>query len=93
MAPPEVVRNLGDVSRQADGSDRKSTVELTPFRSLSLSLRTDFNVDDFSEIFFATHDNTDVTVVSLVNLVWIANRYLGNYERDQTVGKNLTRLF
>jgi len=56
-------------------------------------LRTDFNADDFAEIFFGTFDNTDVSVHSLVSVVYIINRYLGNYERDQTVGRNLTRLF
>lgn len=71
VAPPEVVRNVGD----------------------SASLRTDYTVDDFSEIFYSTFETTDVSVHSLVNLVWIMTRYLGNYERDQTVGTHLTRLF
>ena len=56
-------------------------------------LRVDYNADDFAEIFFGTFDNTDVSVHSLINVVWIINRYLGDFARDQTVGRNLTRLF
>ena len=71
IAPPEVVRNLGDVS----------------------AIRTDFSADDFEEIFFATFDNTDVSVHSIVNVIYIITRYLGDYSTEQTVGRHLTRLF
>lgn len=57
------------------------------------NLRSAFSVDDFAEVFFATFDNTDVSVHSIISIVWIINRYLGDYDRDQTVGRNLTRLF
>ena len=56
-------------------------------------LQVDYTADDFAEIFFGTFDNTDVSVHSLINVVWIINRYLGDFARDQTVGRNLTRLF
>ena len=57
------------------------------------NLQTNFTANDFEEIFFGTFENTDVSVHSLVNVVYIITRYLDDYERDQTVGRNLTRLF
>lgn len=57
------------------------------------TLNTDFSVDDFSDIFYANHENSDVSILSLCNLVFIFNRYLDNFERDQTCGKTLTTVY
>jgi hypothetical protein len=56
-------------------------------------LRTDFTVDDFADVFFANHENSDVSVLSLCNIVFIFNRYLDNFLRDRTCGTALTTVY
>lgn len=54
---------------------------------------TDFNVDDFEGVFFANFENTEVSVHSIINIVFIITRYLDNFERNKTVGQQLTKLY
>ena len=57
------------------------------------NLRTDYTANDFENVFYANFDDTDVTVHSVINLVWVITKYLDNFERDKTVGQRLTRVF
>lgn len=56
-------------------------------------LQADFDVNDFEGVFFANFENTEVSVHSIINIVWVITRYLDNFERDKTVGRQLTRLY
>jgi hypothetical protein len=57
------------------------------------NIQTDFTVDDFSDVFFRNHENSDVSILSLTHLVFIFTRYLDNFERDRTCGTTLTTIF
>ena len=54
---------------------------------------TEFAVQDFETIFFANMGESDVSIVGVVNVVYLISRFLDNYERDKTVGKVLTKLY
>lgn len=56
-------------------------------------IQTDFSVDDFADVFFSNHENSDVSILSLTNLVFIFTRYLDNFERDKTCGALLTTVY
>jgi hypothetical protein len=57
------------------------------------SLPIDFDISDFEDVFFSNFDNSDVSVHSLVNIVYIVRRYLVNFEADQRVGQRLVKLY
>ena len=57
------------------------------------AIRTDFDIHDFSDVFFANFEHTQVRVVSIINIVFLITRYLQNFERDQTVGQVLTKVY
>jgi hypothetical protein len=57
------------------------------------SLPVDFDISDFEDVFFSNFDNSDVSVHSLVNIVYIVRRYLVNFEADQRVGQRLVKLY
>jgi hypothetical protein len=57
------------------------------------NLNVDFNINDFSDAFFGNFENSDVSVHSLVSIVYVITRFMGDYQRDRTVGRVLTRLF
>lgn len=54
------------------------------------NIRTDFTVDDFADVFFGNHQNSDVSVLSLTHLIFIFTRYLDDFDRDKTCGATLT---
>jgi hypothetical protein len=47
------------------------------------SIRTDFDISDFEEVFFSNFSNSLVTVDSIVSTIFIFSRYLDNFERDR----------
>jgi hypothetical protein len=56
-------------------------------------MRTDYNADDFEAVFYANFDDTDTSVYSVICLVWIISRYLGDWNREAVVRQNLTKLY
>jgi hypothetical protein len=57
------------------------------------SIRVNFSANEFEAIFYSNYEDTSVSVHSVVSTVFLITRYLNNFERDKTVGRNLTKLF
>jgi hypothetical protein len=58
------------------------------------NLQTDFTADQFEEIFFANFGETDVSVHSLISVVYVITRFLDNFVRDTTDNRQtMVRLF
>lgn len=54
----------------------------------------DFDLNDFEDVFFRNFENTEVSILKIVSVVFLITRYLDNFERDKTsVGRQLVRLF
>ena len=58
-----------------------------------VNVPTDLTVDDFAEVFHAIHDDTDVTVHSIICIVFIMTRFLENFERDKVAGQRQVILY
>ena len=54
---------------------------------------TNVSIDDFAEVFHAVHSDTEVSVVGIVNVIFIITRYMENYERDKTIGARQVILY
>ena len=59
----------------------------------ALNLRTIFTVEEFAEQFRRGFPNSDVSVHSLVNVVYLVRRYMGDYNRQRSIGQHLRRLY
>lgn len=59
----------------------------------ALNLRTIFTVEEFAEQFRRGFPNSDVSVHSLVNIVYLVRRYMGDYSRQRQIGQHLRRLY
>ena len=57
------------------------------------NLRVRFGVEDFSNVFFASHSESNVTVDSLVSIVYIITRPLEDFQADQRVGNRPRQLW
>ena len=56
-------------------------------------LRTDFGLEDFAEAFLANHSGSDVSVHSIISVVYLATRVLGDYAADQVLGNRQRTLY
>ena len=56
-------------------------------------LRTDFGLDDFAEAFLANHSGSDVSVHSVISVVYLATRVLGNFDADHVIGDRQRTLY
>lgn len=56
-------------------------------------IKTNYTLNDFEEVFFHWFEDSEVSLLEIINIVFIISRFMGNYQRDQTVGQALTRLF
>jgi hypothetical protein len=57
-------------------------------------LDTRFSASTFEQLFLANHSSSDVTVESLISVVYLIGRDLPNYERDRaTAGRTIVNLF
>jgi hypothetical protein len=45
---------------------------------------TDFTTSDFEDVFYANHPNSSVSVFGLINIVFIARKYLSNFQKEST---------
>ena len=53
-------------------------------------LPTNFTVEDFADAFYNFHEDSDVTIHSVVNVCYLARKLLPDYAKDKTlVGKRL----
>jgi hypothetical protein len=58
------------------------------------NLPINFTAQDFGRVFAANHEATDVSVHSIISIVYLIRRHLDNYERDRTgLGQTLQRLY
>jgi hypothetical protein len=57
-------------------------------------LPTRFSAENFSRVFKANHESTDVSVHSIISIVFLLRRDLDNYERDKvSAGRCLLTLY
>lgn len=59
----------------------------------AMKLRTTFTVEEFAEEFRRGFPNSDVSVHSLTNIVYLVRRYLGDFRRQRRIGQRLRRLY
>ena len=57
------------------------------------NLRVDWDLEDFSNAFYSNMPDSDVTVHSLINLVFIIRKFMDNFEDEMQIGRQLTRLY
>ena len=57
------------------------------------NINTNFDVSDFETVFFGNFENTEVSVHSIISIVFIITRYMDNFEQDKTVGQQLIKLY
>ena len=58
------------------------------------NIDTNVSVDDFAEVFHAIHSDTEVSVVGIVNVIFLITRYMENFEREKTTqGGRLVKLY
>jgi len=60
-----------------------STVFTVQSPAEATKLPTEFQVSDFANVYFDAFPNSSVSVHSLVNLIYICRRYLGDFEKDR----------
>jgi hypothetical protein len=81
-----------DYSMQSD--EMESHVTLISSLGDIEKIPTHFSVDEFADAFFNFHTDSDVSIHSLVNIVYLARRLLTDYADDRTsVGKKLVTLW
>jgi hypothetical protein len=56
-------------------------------------IRTDFEIQDFKNIFFANRANTKVSVHALVNIIYIIRKKMTDYDEEATIGPNYQTLY
>jgi len=57
-------------------------------------LPTRFTAENFNNVFKANHESTDVSVHSIISIVYLMRRTLDNYERDKvSTGRVLRTLY
>ena len=57
------------------------------------NIDTNVTVDDFAEVFHAIHSDTEVSVIGIINVIFIITKYMENYEREKTTGARLVILY
>jgi len=54
---------------------------------------TDYSEEHFADAFFNYFANSDVSIHSLPNIVFLARRLIHNFDRDKTVGRRLVTVY
>lgn len=57
------------------------------------NIDVDWDLGHFSNAFYNSLPDSDVTVLSLINLVFIIRKYMDDYRNEVTVGQRLTFLY
>jgi hypothetical protein len=92
-------RRYGVFYGQDFGADRRGNLyRMTAAQTVTdpsevYDLRTHWTQDDFEDVFYGNFGDTDVSIHSVINYIYLIRRHLGNFDAQTAVGTQYQTLY